>query len=153
MRRTQAFGAGHHNHQLRLDDHAMQLERAAVRDEIGRIADQGSGDEVGVADMLGVAATLERHQIVETRLETRNDAACLCFGDKIARRGRIKPGDVRNIGERENLLAPLVELHDELGSARTQRLEIRCFAQFTPHGATFCAFDITEIIFPGNSVS
>src|SRR3546814_8239645 len=67
--RAQAFGAGDDDDQLRLRDHAVKLKGAAVRNEVGRVANQRSCDEVGIAHMLGVAAPLERHQIVEARSE------------------------------------------------------------------------------------
>src|SRR3546814_1573616 len=60
--RAQAFGAGDDDDQLRLRDHAVKLKGAAVRNEVGRVANQRSCDEVGIAHMLGVAAPLRSEE-------------------------------------------------------------------------------------------
>src|SRR3546814_5590991 len=43
--RAQAIGAGDDDDQLRLRDHAVKLKGAAVRNEVGRVANQRSCDE------------------------------------------------------------------------------------------------------------
>lgn len=39
----------------------MKFERTAMGNKIGRVADQGSGDQIGIADVASVATAVERY--------------------------------------------------------------------------------------------
>ena len=112
--RTHSPRKRHMHGKVRLRHHAVQFKRGAVRQEIGRGTGEFARNQVRAVDVLGGPAEFERHEVEQTRLETRHQAALLGFVHEIAGRRSRQAGDRARIRQSERRAAQFIQIRNEL---------------------------------------